>query len=144
VSAYRGAFSFPSVQQRPTIILSETSTGRHSSGGPSAYPQYLRHLEKVSRSLHSTSPSNLSTSTTSDPNPVAAGADDFTRGYFDWLQAPLQPLMDDLQSSTYEVFERDPVKYQKYEEAITLALEDRMTDESLCALLHLFDVMIRL
>jgi protein arginine N-methyltransferase 5 len=52
--------------------------------------------------------------------------------------------MDDLQSSTYEVFERDPVKYQKYEEAITLALEDRMTDESLCALLHLFDVMIRL
>lgn len=39
--------------------------------------------------------------------------------------------MDDLQSSTYEVFERDPVKYQKYEEAITLALEDRMSSDTL-------------
>lgn len=134
-----------SPQQRPTIILSETTTSRHSSGGPSAYPQYLRHLEKVSRSLHSTSPSSLSTTSTNaadpsshlphQPNPVAAGGvDDFTRGYYDWLQAPLQPLMDDLQSSTYEVFERDPVKYAKYEEAITLALGDREGDESLCVL----------
>lgn len=36
--------------------------------------------------------------------------------YFDYLQAPLQPLMDDLGSATYDVFERDPVKYRQYEE----------------------------
>lgn len=45
--------------------------------------------------------------------------------YMDWLQAPLQPLMDDLGSATYEVFERDPVKYRLYEEAVYQALMDR-------------------
>lgn len=34
----------------------------------------------------------------------------------------MQPLQDNLQSQTYETFERDPVKYAKYEEAITCAL----------------------
>ena len=28
------------------------------------------------------------------------------------VQIPLQPLMDNLQSSTYDVFEKDHVKYQ--------------------------------
>ena len=35
----------------------------------------------------------------------------FSRGYEDYLQTPLQPLMDNLESQTYEVFEKDPVKY---------------------------------
>jgi protein arginine N-methyltransferase 5 len=34
--------------------------------------------------------------------------------YWDYLQAPLQPLMDNLESSVYETFEKDPIKYQKY------------------------------
>lgn len=42
--------------------------------------------------------------------------------YEDHLQAPLQPLADDLEAATYEVFERDPVKYRLYEEAIHAAL----------------------
>lgn len=54
----------------------------------------------------------------------ANGAADFTLGYADFLQAPLQPLMDDLGSATYDVFERDPVKYRQYEEAMFLALSD--------------------
>ena len=33
--------------------------------------------------------------------------------------------MDNLESATYEVFERDPVKYRQYEEAVYLALCDR-------------------
>jgi protein arginine N-methyltransferase 5 len=33
--------------------------------------------------------------------------------------------MDDLGSATYEVFERDPVKYRLYEEAVCQALMDR-------------------
>ena len=38
----------------------------------------------------------------------------FARGYEDYLQIPLQPLMDNLESCTYEVFEKDPIKYQQY------------------------------
>ena len=49
----------------------------------------------------------------------------FSKGYEDFLQAPLQPLMDNLESSTYEVFEKDPVKYVKYEEAILKCLNDK-------------------
>ena len=40
------------------------------------------------------------------------------------LQAPLQPLQDNLENSTYETFERDTIKYTKYEEAIRQALCD--------------------
>lgn len=46
----------------------------------------------------------------------------FGQGYQDYLQAPLQPLTDNLESVTYEVFEKDPVKYDWYERAIALAL----------------------
>ena len=45
-------------------------------------------------------------------------------GYQDYLQAPLQPLADNLESVTYEVFEQDPVKYNLYEKAICNALID--------------------
>lgn len=42
----------------------------------------------------------------------------------DWLQSPLQPLSDNLESVTYEVFEGDPVKYNQYEMAIAEALSE--------------------
>ena len=45
-------------------------------------------------------------------------------GYQDYLQVPLQPLTDNLESMTYEVFEKDPVKYDLYEQAIRKALRD--------------------
>ncbi|GJQ10584.1 hypothetical protein GpartN1_g2375.t1 [Galdieria partita] len=45
--------------------------------------------------------------------------------YFDYLQTPLQPLSDHLDSQTYETFEKDPVKYCKYEEALIRCFEDR-------------------
>jgi len=48
----------------------------------------------------------------------------FARGFEDFLQIPLQPLMDNLESSTYEVFERDPVKYSQYLVAIQAAIID--------------------
>jgi protein arginine N-methyltransferase 5 len=47
------------------------------------------------------------------------------REYLDHLQRPLQPLKDHLENSTYEVFEKDPVKYQQYETAVKMALQDR-------------------
>ncbi|RXK42065.1 protein arginine N-methyltransferase 5 [Tremella mesenterica] len=97
----------------PTYILSGTTMSRHPAGGPTAYLQYLRHI-------------------TTTPGPgvgmsLANGASavgDLGAGYSDFLQAPLQPLMDDLGSATYDVFERDPVKYRQYEAAIYLALMD--------------------
>jgi type II protein arginine methyltransferase len=48
----------------------------------------------------------------------------FGSGYQDFLQAPLQPLTDNLESVTYEVFEKDPIKYDWYERAIANALLD--------------------
>lgn len=56
----------------------------------------------------------------------------FGAGYQDYLQAPLQPLTDNLESVTYEVFEKDPVKYDCYEEAIKQALID-WTEEARAA-----------
>jgi protein arginine N-methyltransferase 5 len=52
-------------------------------------------------------------------------ADDETR-YLDVLQRPLQPLKDHLEFGTYEVFEKDPVKYAQYELAAVMALQDRV------------------
>lgn len=48
----------------------------------------------------------------------------FGAGYQDYLQNPLQPLADNLESITYEVFEKDPIKYEWYERAIFFALQD--------------------
>ena len=45
--------------------------------------------------------------------------------YRDYLQAPLQPLQDNLESGTYETFERDRAKYDAYEAAVARALQDR-------------------
>lgn len=50
-------------------------------------------------------------------------------GFDDLLEIPLQPLYDNLDSYTYEIFERDPVKYHLYQEAIELALIDKVPVE---------------
>lgn len=52
----------------------------------------------------------------------------YARGYEDHLQIPLQPLMDNLESYTYEVFEKDPVKYTEYQRAIHKALVDKVPE----------------
>ena len=56
--------------------------------------------------------------------PSLAPIDRFGAGYQDFLQAPLQPLAVNLESVTYEVFEKDPVKYDWYEKAVARALHD--------------------
>ena len=53
----------------------------------------------------------------------------FAQGYEDYLQSPLQPLMDNLESATYEVFERDPIKYSEYQKAIYYAILDKLPEE---------------
>lgn len=96
---------------KPVIVLSGTHDPppQHTRGGPQAYLEYLRHLER-----------------TAPPEDAVAV---FARGYSDWLQAPLQPLMDNLEGATYEVFERDPVKYALYQEAVKQALLARPARE---------------
>lgn len=53
----------------------------------------------------------------------------FGTGYQDYLQAPLQPLTVNLESITYEVFEKDPIKYAWYERAVAKALNDWMEEK---------------
>eukprot|EP01130_Rhizamoeba_saxonica_P014521 TRINITY_DN6357_c0_g1_i1.p1 TRINITY_DN6357_c0_g1~~TRINITY_DN6357_c0_g1_i1.p1 ORF type:complete len:605 (+),score=125.59 TRINITY_DN6357_c0_g1_i1:11-1825(+) len=56
--------------------------------------------------------------------PVQVQFESVGGSYQDFLQNPLQPLMDNLSSQTYEVFEKDPIKYQSYGDAIALALTE--------------------
>jgi len=48
----------------------------------------------------------------------------WVKEYYDVLQNPLQPLMNNLSYSTYAAFERDTVKYITYERAIHARLQD--------------------
>ena len=54
----------------------------------------------------------------------------FGAGYQDYLQGPLQPLAENLESVTYEVFEDDLIKYNLYEQAIRKALIDLQRSKS--------------
>lgn len=87
---------------------------------------YLRHLQErwAETSLQAVINANSSYGDSQVDKLTAA------RRYFssletfrDTLQAPLQPLMDNLESETYETFERDLFKYSQYEEAILRAMQ---------------------
>jgi protein arginine N-methyltransferase 5 len=91
------------VSFRPRLIVRGRADSHEEGLG--AHVQYLRYL--VQKNVHQSE------------------VEHFERPYYDYLQAPLQPLQDNLESQTYEVFERDPVKYKQYEAATALALRDR-------------------
>ncbi|TFK28088.1 shk1 kinase-binding protein 1 [Coprinopsis marcescibilis] len=110
------AFLKGSMIHRPTIILADANAQKHARGGERAYAQYIRHLEKTSPHIQAVQ----------KPGTV----ENFAQGYQDFLQAPLQPLMDNLPSQTYQTFERDPVKYAQYEEAMYKAFLDRPPDST--------------
>ena len=86
--------NFPSLDQAANMPSSE--------GDP--HLQYIRHLQSKRSGMNA--------------------LDQFGAGYQDYLQAPLQPLTVNLESITYEVFEKDPIKYEWYERAIARALHD--------------------
>ncbi|BFZ13310.1 hypothetical protein BsWGS_16351 [Bradybaena similaris] len=83
-----------------------TGQDRHPDKTIRSYQQYIDHLWQ-----------------TQDP---ADTVSQFAKGYEDFLQSPLQPLMDNLESQTYEVFEKDPVKYSQYQKAVYHALLDKI------------------
>ncbi|XP_064640295.1 protein arginine N-methyltransferase 5-like [Lineus longissimus] len=86
-----------------------TGACHHPEKGMRSYVQYVDHLWQSQSPL----------------DPVSL----FAKGYEDYLQCPLQPLMDNLESQTYEVFEKDPVKYSQYQKAVYHALLDRIPEE---------------
>eukprot|EP00795_Rhopilema_esculentum_P001486 gene1486-15920_t len=88
-----------------------------------AYQEFVRRLFKLNVQFIISGTAQMKTQPPADP--VAQ----FAKGYEDYLQAPLQPLMDNLESQTYEVFEKDPIKYAQYEKAVYHALLDRVSDE---------------
>ena len=55
----------------------------------------------------------------------------------DVLQRPMQPLQDQLHSSNYELFEKEPFKHAQYEAAIRQALLDRHKDSETVTLMVL-------
>ncbi|BDA41363.1 Protein arginine N-methyltransferase 5 [Coccomyxa sp. Obi] len=61
--------------------------------------------------------------------PLPDGQEQLEVGYRDYLQAPLQPLQDNLEMQTYETFEKDLQKYTQYEEAVLAALLDRIPED---------------
>uniref|UniRef100_UPI00398E339B protein arginine N-methyltransferase 5 n=1 Tax=Pristiophorus japonicus TaxID=55135 RepID=UPI00398E339B len=86
-----------------------TGSNRHSEKEFRSYLQYLEYLNQ-----HRPPPNSYET---------------FAKGYEDYLQCPLQPLMDNLESQTYEIFEKDPIKYSQYQQAVYKCLLDRIPEE---------------
>ena len=87
--------------------LSEAAKTPKRSQFPPLHPYvaYLKHLEKKQP-------------------PFTAMEAPALVSFQDWLQSPLQPLADNLESATYEVFEGDPVKYNQYELAVAEAMKE--------------------
>ncbi|KAF1817199.1 Skb1 methyltransferase [Eremomyces bilateralis CBS 781.70] len=94
-------------------------------------PTEAAHLSSASAGIRT------STRVTNDPTPHLSylryfqrnqppkpTIEQFGSGYQDYLQVPLQPLTDNLESITYEVFEKDPIKYEWYERAVAQGLRD--------------------
>ncbi|KAI0198849.1 PRMT5 arginine-N-methyltransferase-domain-containing protein [Astrocystis sublimbata] len=98
---------FPSLGSAPAAVEEAFQPPKNEQGilGHNAYLAYFRHLERQQEPY-----SDLELSTLTN--------------FQDWLQSPLQPLADNLESVTYEVFEGDPVKYERYEAAIVEALTE--------------------
>lgn len=91
-----------SMSDFPSLGQASFSSKKHQD--PTPHLSYMRNLQQK--------------------QPSRSAIERFGVGYQDYLQAPLQPLTVNLESITYEVFEKDPIKYDWYERAIAKALSD--------------------
>ncbi|CAN8103609.1 unnamed protein product [Discula destructiva] len=92
----------------PSLADAAQSTALARSVAVSPHVMYMNHLERQQEPY-----SRLETETLTS--------------FQDWLQSPLQPLSDNLESATYEMFEGDPVKYDLYEQAMYEAFSEWKT-----------------
>ncbi|KAF2088972.1 arginine N-methyltransferas-like protein [Saccharata proteae CBS 121410] len=110
MSAPDGVLSPDAVADTPEPTPAEASQWQYANSkkpkDPTPHLSYIRYLQKN--------------------QPAKSMLERFATGYQDFLQTPLQPLADNLESITYETFEQDPIKYQWYEAAIDCALRDWM------------------
>jgi len=95
------------VEGIPIHHIQDNAMGR---SGMMLYLQYLRHIRSKDEVT----------------NVIDTEEAKMETGYLDNLQSALQPLGDNLEFSTYEVFEKDPVKYARYQEAVEIALKDKV------------------
>ena len=93
---------FPSLAQAHDPANTSRSTQTHRDNAHLGYLQWLESQQPPFSALESST----------------------LTSFQDWLQSPLQPLSDNLESATYEVFEGDPVKYDQYEAAAVEALRE--------------------
>ena len=93
---------------RPRIVLSGREDGGRGPADAEGIGAHLQYMQYLASKL-----------------PPLSEQARHEAPYYDYLQAPLQPLADDLESSTYETFEQDPVKYKQYQAAVRLAVTDR-------------------
>ena len=93
---------------RTLKVLLINDTGATNRSHFQQYLQHLRNRESVTSVLDS------------------GNAQD-EHDYLDALQKPLQPLQDHLLFATYEVFEGDPIKYQRYQDACRSFLQQRQS-----------------
>lgn len=91
----------PSAEPTPAEAAAKS---REKPKDPTSHLRYIRHLQHT--------------------QPSRPPIERFGQGYQDYVQAPLQPLTDNLESITYEVFEKDPIKYEWYKQATAEALKD--------------------
>jgi protein arginine N-methyltransferase 5 len=91
------------VAEEPTPAEAAAKS-QQSSADPTSHLRYVRHLQFT--------------------QPARPPMERFGQGYQDYIQSPLQPLSDNLESITYEVFEKDPIKYEWYKRATAEALKD--------------------
>ena len=96
----------PSAEPTPAEAaqLKKKASKTSSSNDLTPHLSYLRYLQRN--------------------QPPKSQIERFGGGFQDYLQSPLQPLSDNLESITYEVFEKDPIKYAWYERATAQALKD--------------------
>lgn len=96
---------FGSHEEFPSLSEAQAEEYKTEGHATNSYLSYIRWLE-------------------SQQPPLSALEFQTLASFQDWLQSPLQPLADNLESATYEVFEGDPVKYDQYEAACVEALSE--------------------
>jgi len=101
-------------------------TGSSASPTPSEAP---KQTKGQSKKYHDPTPHLSYIRNLQRRQPARTIIERFGAGFQDYLQSPLQPLTDNLESNVYEVFEKDPVKYDWYEQAIARALNDWVEQE---------------
>ena len=107
----------------PGVELDDTPGTSPTNPSSSDFPS-LSQAANTGKKYHDPTPHLSYIRNLQQRQPARTALERFGVGYQDYLQAPLQPLTVNLESITYEVFEKDPIKYEWYERAIAKALRD--------------------